>query len=732
MTASVTTLVLFPTPTGDGTAPDGELFIDSNGNLVGATLGGANGTGATYEVVKTAGGYATTPTFLTDLPTGLNTFVGVPNLSSDASGDLFGQEITGGANGLGSVVEISAGSGAVTLPTTFTGGAGGAGPAGKLLVDASGNLFGITSSGGANASGTVFEVQKTGGVYATTPTTLTSFGPGIVPFGSGNLVEDAAGDLFGVTATAVFEVQKTGATSYAAPVSLGLIPGGAGGIGNITIDGKGDIFGTTATGGTSNDGSVFEIEKTAGVYGPAVTLASFTLAEGQLSQNHPKTLIVNADGDLFGTTDPSSQNSEGVVYEIVKTANGYNGTPSIVAQSANAGLGADLVADEFGDLFVTTKSGGGNNQGAVLEITGSGFFRPVTPAVHPNLLSQVVHSNDLALSGSVTGAHNFIDTLNFVASYGDLINAFGTNQQAAQNWYNTQEPVEQRVETFDGLDYVASYGDLISAFKSAGSEQAVLDAGASHFINSGSHEGRTTSFNGLDYIASYGDLINAFGANGDAGAYHYIESGASEGRTTTFDGLDYIASYGDLINALGANEQAGAAHFITSGSKEGRTTTFNGLDYIASYGDLIQAFGANNDAGATHYIDSGHTEGRTTTFDGLDYIASYGDLINALGANEQAGAEHFIDNGSKEGRTTTFNGLAYIADNTDLMKAFGANNDEGATHYIDFGHSEGRSTTFNVGAYESAHPDLIGKFTSDDAFLTTYIDNYQKNGTFLT
>jgi hypothetical protein len=67
------------------------------------------------------------------------------------------------------------------------------------------------------------------------------------------------------------------------------------------------------------------------------------------------------------------------------------------------------------------------------------------------------------------------------------------------------------------LDYVASYGDLINAFKSAGSKQAVLDAGATHFIDAGSHEGRTTTFNGLDYIASYGDLINALGANGDAG-----------------------------------------------------------------------------------------------------------------------------------------------------------------------------------------------------------------------
>jgi RTX calcium-binding nonapeptide repeat (4 copies) len=245
---------------------------------------------------------------------------------------------------------------------------------------------------------------------------------------------------------------------------------------------------------------------------------------------------------------------------------------------------------------------------------------------------------------------------------------------------------------FDGLDYVASYPDLINAFKSAGSQQAASDAGTAHFINSGYNEGRNITFNGLDYIASYGDLINAFGANGDAGAYHYIESGRNEGRKTTFNGLDYIASYGDLINAIGDNEQAGAEHFIDGGYREGRKTTFNGLDYIASYGDLIKA----------------------------------------LGANEQAGAEHFIDRGYREGRTTTFDGLAYIADYPDLMKAFGANNDAGATHYIQAGFSEHRSTSFDVGAYESAHPDLKGKYASDDAFLTAYINTYKTTGTFLT
>ena len=43
----------------------------------------------------------------------------------------------------------------------------------RTLVQATnGNLFGATEEGGTNGDGTVFEIAKTGGGYASTPTTL--------------------------------------------------------------------------------------------------------------------------------------------------------------------------------------------------------------------------------------------------------------------------------------------------------------------------------------------------------------------------------------------------------------------------------------------------------------------------------------------------------------------------------------------------------------------------------
>ena len=56
---------------------------------------------------------------------------------------------------------------------------------------------------------------------------------------------------------------------------------------------------------------------------------------------------------------------------------------------------------------------------------------------------------------------------------------------------------------FDSLAYIASYDDLVHAF---GANTA---AGKQHYIAHGYDEGRSVTFDGLQYIATYGDLIHA-------------------------------------------------------------------------------------------------------------------------------------------------------------------------------------------------------------------------------
>ena len=61
-------------------------------------------------------------------------------------------------------------------------------------------------------------------------------------------------------------------------------------------------------------------------------------------------------------------------------------------------------------------------------------------------------------------------------------------------------------QKFDGLQYLASYPDLIEAF---GADAA---AGRQHYLQFGQHEGRRTdTFDEKQYLKNYHDLAVAFG-----------------------------------------------------------------------------------------------------------------------------------------------------------------------------------------------------------------------------
>jgi hypothetical protein len=358
--ANLTTLVSFND--ANGAHPAAVLIADANGNLFGTTfLGGAGNEGGTvFEIAKTPGGYASTPT----------TLVSFCSLANCADG---------------------------------------AHPAAGLIADADGNLIGTTSSGGAgNEGGTVFEIAKTPGGYASTPTTLVSFcllancADGALPMAG--LIADAKGNLFGTTAIGgafgggtVFEIAKTHRGYASTPTtlvsfcSLANCADGSSPRGGLIADADGNLFGTTAHGGAGNEGgTVFEIAKThRGYASTPTTLVSFcslaNCADGRVLQAG---LIADANDNLFGTTNAGGANGDaasngGTVFEITKTAGGYASTPTTLVSFCSLANCADgtvpaggLIADADGNLFGTTDEFGPNGNGTVFEITDSGFVVP--------------------------------------------------------------------------------------------------------------------------------------------------------------------------------------------------------------------------------------------------------------------------------------------------------------------------------------------------------------------
>jgi uncharacterized repeat protein (TIGR03803 family) len=374
----------------DGDSP-ANLIADAYGNLFGTADGGRYGYGTVFEIGKTAGGYASTPATLVDFSEWSGATTG---LSVNASGNVFGALYAGGAYAAGSVFRISkTKSGAyVHTPVTlvsFNDTNGPYGPMG-LMMDRSNALLSmaVVAPSGYNA---IIKIPRTQGGGAALPTTLVNFTAADGASQEGGLVADAQGDLFGTS-------EEGGAYGYGSVFELARAKGGfAGNLAilasfanfsagvfpapGLAIDADGDLFGLTYAGGAYGDGgfgTVFEIAKTEDGYaGTPTTLASFDDANGETPVGG---LIIDADGNLFGTTElggPYAANGGyGTVFELAKTQSGYANTPTTLATfngTNGASPLAGLIADGDGNLFGTTFRGGTYGGGTVFEVTGAGF-----------------------------------------------------------------------------------------------------------------------------------------------------------------------------------------------------------------------------------------------------------------------------------------------------------------------------------------------------------------------
>ena len=171
----------------------------------------------------------------------------------DASGDLFGTTSGAGTGGGGGTVwEIASGSNNITPLASFDIPGGQSEYAGVTL-DPAGNIFGTTEQGGADGYGTVFEIA-TG---TNTLTTLASFDGTNGRNPEGGVTLDASGDLFGTTSSTVFEIARgtANATTLATfDSAIGDWP-----YGPLTMDPSGNFYGATSEGGPNRGGTIFEI-----------------------------------------------------------------------------------------------------------------------------------------------------------------------------------------------------------------------------------------------------------------------------------------------------------------------------------------------------------------------------------------------------------------------------------------------------------------------------------------
>ncbi len=295
----------------------------------------------------------------------------------------------------------------------------GANPYAGLVMDALGNLYGTTLSGGSIAAqcrsigatgcGTVFKISPNGSggwtetvLYSFTKDSTTNTYTGLTCYDGatpyGGLALGSGGNLFGTTSQGgiygegtVFEVtpgtppvlnnspcygQNLGSTwTEVALASFDGVVNGATPQGGLVLDGQGNMYGT-------NYNTVFKVDP----IGQVTTLYNFSLnpydSQGNTNGTDPGASLVRLAGNnLFGTTLNGGDNGSGTAFEL--TAPDYS-TETGIIQFGNgdqygitdgaqpmSGLAGRSLKSMFG-MYGTTFAGGANGYGTVYETDSLG------------------------------------------------------------------------------------------------------------------------------------------------------------------------------------------------------------------------------------------------------------------------------------------------------------------------------------------------------------------------
>jgi uncharacterized repeat protein (TIGR03803 family) len=286
-------------------------------------------------------------------------------LIRDAARNLYSTVDYGGASFAVVVFKVDP-SGTETVLHSFTGGADGIIPIGGLLRDKAGNLYGTTSQGGSSNDGVLFKISPRGKetiLHTFTGSTKDGKYPSYT-----SLLMDAQGNLYGVTEEGgkadggiLYKLSKTSKLTILHSFS-GRTTDGCNVLGRPFVDAVGNFYGTTSSCGTHMLGTVWEVSKT----GKERLLHSF--AGGTTDGEYPLAgVIVDAAGNLYGNTETGGAANVGTVYEISKSGkftllHSFDGTDGKYPYGSFA-------QNAKGTLFGTIQNGGTTGYGTVWKIT---------------------------------------------------------------------------------------------------------------------------------------------------------------------------------------------------------------------------------------------------------------------------------------------------------------------------------------------------------------------------
>ena len=315
----------------------------------------------------------------------------------------------------------------------------GAFPVAGLTADAHGNLFGVTSSGGTNGTGEIFELARSGSTYTFQPLHSLASNEGqdlVTP-----LIVDTHGNLYGTTEAGgahsggtVFKLShdKTrtewtfhdlydfcsqgGSTCTDGETPLSQLTS-AGASDGVLYDGTSTLYGTAESGGTNDGGTVFALTGSGSPRTEQVIYNFCAVGSCQDGEAPEGNLAIDSKGRLYGTARGGGINSGGVLYRVTPSTSTEKVLHRFCSKSqcvdgSEPSSGVSFAAPDV--LLGTTRGGGANGKGEVFSyLLGSGLnvvysfcqqpsctdgFTPTGPAT--------VFNTDTAI-GTIQGGNSF-------------------------------------------------------------------------------------------------------------------------------------------------------------------------------------------------------------------------------------------------------------------------------------------------------------------------------------
>ncbi|HET6224759.1 MAG TPA: choice-of-anchor tandem repeat GloVer-containing protein, partial [Bacteroidia bacterium] len=302
----------------DGANTNGTLIQAKNGKLYSVTSkGGVHNAGVLFEFDPVAKTYKKLHDF--DGSDGAGPESGV---IEGSDGKLYGATARGGANDYGVIFSYDIQTATYQKKFDFNSATDGSNPLGLITQAKNGKIYGLTSGGGKDDFGTLFEFDPVTSSYAV-KIEFNGTEKGSFPFGS--LVEATDGNLYG-----------------------------------------------TATNGGANDfGVLFQYNPSTAAY---KVIVDFDDVAGG---SHPRGLMQANDGNLYGGTEYGGTYGDGILYQYDIKASKF--TKKFEFDEASSFTGrypiASLVQAKNGALYGLGYNGGMDNSGTLytFDITTSAF-----------------------------------------------------------------------------------------------------------------------------------------------------------------------------------------------------------------------------------------------------------------------------------------------------------------------------------------------------------------------